>query len=82
MPVYEYKTKNEPEGIGCDYCRAGFEKIQKSTDEPLSVCPKCGGAVKKVISRFGVSFSLDFKAKDTGLHKLVRKDKGVYEKKY
>ncbi|AFN75104.1 regulatory protein, FmdB family [Melioribacter roseus P3M-2] len=40
MPTYEYK---------CNDCGYLFEEFQKISDEPLSTCPKCGGAVKRLI---------------------------------
>lgn len=42
MPIYEYK---------CDSCGAVTERLQKMSDKPLKKCPKCGGNVKKIISR-------------------------------
>ena len=41
MPLYEY---------ACDVCGHRFEVIQKFSDAPLDVCPKCGGAVHKLQS--------------------------------
>src|SRR5438093_7726084 len=41
MPLYEY---------ACDECGHRFERIQKYSDPPIDVCPKCGGAVKKQVS--------------------------------
>ena len=41
MPTYEYK---------CLECGNLFEEFQKMTDEPLKICPKCGGHVKRLIS--------------------------------
>jgi putative FmdB family regulatory protein len=41
MPVYEYE---------CNGCRKVFEMQQRIADAPLSVCPECGGNVKKLIS--------------------------------
>ncbi|HPN38246.1 MAG TPA: zinc ribbon domain-containing protein [Melioribacteraceae bacterium] len=40
MPTYEYK---------CNDCGVVFEKLQKFTEEPIKVCPECGGAVKRLI---------------------------------
>jgi len=40
MPTYEYKCKS---------CGHIFDFFQKMTDEPLHVCPKCGGEVIRVI---------------------------------
>ena len=47
MPVYEYR---------CDACNIQFELRQKFSDPPADKCPKCGGAVRKLVS--AVSFSL------------------------
>ncbi len=41
MPIYEY---------GCTKCGKTHEIMQKFSDAPLSVCPDCGGEVKKLIS--------------------------------
>ena len=42
MPIYEY---------GCPSCGHQFEEIQKVSDEPMSVCPKCSEkGLKKMIS--------------------------------
>ncbi|HMK57306.1 MAG TPA: zinc ribbon domain-containing protein [Dissulfurispiraceae bacterium] len=41
MPIYEY---------GCTKCGKTHEIMQKFSDAPLSVCPDCGGKVKKMIS--------------------------------
>lgn len=42
MPTYEFK---------CEKCGKGFEKFQKMTDNPLSVCidKDCKGKVKRLI---------------------------------
>jgi putative FmdB family regulatory protein len=47
MPLYEYQ---------CSRCRARFEVIQKASDMPRQKCPKCGGALKKVISPPALQF--------------------------
>ena len=41
MPVYEYE---------CSGCRKIFEIQQRIADAPVSVCPDCGGSVRKLIS--------------------------------
>ena len=38
MPLYEYE---------CDACGHRFEVIQKFSDAPVDVCPKCGGPVQQ-----------------------------------
>ncbi|GAB4137717.1 MAG: zinc ribbon domain-containing protein [Ignavibacteriales bacterium] len=40
MPSYDYK---------CLKCGDSFEHFQKMTDEPLHVCIKCGGELKRLI---------------------------------
>ncbi len=40
MPLYEYH---------CAKC-GRFETLRKFSDGPLSACPKCGGAVERLIS--------------------------------
>lgn len=41
MPIYEYS---------CLSCEADHEIIQKISDAPLTICPSCGGELKKKIS--------------------------------
>jgi putative FmdB family regulatory protein len=41
MPLYEYE---------CARCGHIFEAIQKFSDPPVAVCPKCGGPVHKLQS--------------------------------
>lgn len=40
MPTYVYE---------CKACKHQFETVQKITDEPLKVCPKCKGEVARVL---------------------------------
>lgn len=47
MPLYEYQ---------CDTCAHRFEVIQKFSDPPPSACPKCGGAVQKLVSSPAIQF--------------------------
>jgi putative FmdB family regulatory protein len=47
MPLYEYQ---------CDKCAHRFEVIQKYSDAPIDVCPKCGGPVKKLLSSPAIQF--------------------------
>ena len=47
MPLYEYQ---------CDQCAHRFEVIQKFSDAPIDVCPKCGGPVKKLLSSPAIQF--------------------------
>jgi putative FmdB family regulatory protein len=47
MPTYEYTSVHPNQG--CDYCRTGFEIIQRITEAPLTLCPKCHNAVRRVL---------------------------------
>ena len=47
VPLYEYE---------CKKCGHRFEKIQKFSDDPEKVCPKCGGEVEKLLSSPAVQF--------------------------
>src|SRR5512136_495288 len=47
MPIYEYQ---------CQKCRETTEVLQKAKDKPLEKCPKCGGAVVKLISSPAIQF--------------------------
>ncbi|MFP4496726.1 MAG: FmdB family zinc ribbon protein [Vulcanimicrobiota bacterium] len=80
MPIYEYRAVSSDNS--CDFCREKFEKMHKFNDPLLESCPMCENPVKKLISNVKVTFGMDYKAKKTGLHKLVKRDKGTYEKMY
>ena len=47
MPLYEYQ---------CEACGHRFEVIQKFSDAPIEVCPKCGGHVQKLIASPAIQF--------------------------
>jgi putative FmdB family regulatory protein len=47
MPLYEYQ---------CDACSHRFERIQKFSDPHADTCPKCGGAVHKLLSSPAIQF--------------------------
>lgn len=40
MPLYEYE---------CFLCHHRFERIQRVSDAPVSECPDCGGAVRRLL---------------------------------
>lgn len=49
MPIYEYK---------CSACEETLEKLQKMSDDPLTLCPNCGEeSLKKQISAAGFRLS-------------------------
>lgn len=47
MPLYEYE---------CTQCGERVEIIQKISDPPYTHCPKCGGAMRKLISSPAIQF--------------------------
>ena len=47
MPTYQY---------ACTACDERLEAVQSFTDAPLTECPACGGALRKVFSAVGVVF--------------------------
>lgn len=63
MPLYEYQ---------CDACDRRFEVIRKFSDQPLDVCPTCGGSVRKLQSAPAIQFKgsgwyiTDYAKKDSG----------------
>ena len=47
MPLYEYLCQN---------CGVRFERQQRMTEEPVKICPECGGEVHRLIHPVGVIF--------------------------
>lgn len=47
MPTYEYV---------CKACGEHLEVVQSLHDEPLTVCPSCGGQLRKVFGSIGIVF--------------------------
>lgn len=45
MPTYEYK---------CDACGHRLEVVQRFSDDPLTECTECGGALRRVFHPVGV----------------------------
>jgi len=41
VPIYEYK---------CEACGHQLEALQQISEPPLTKCPECGGALKKLLS--------------------------------
>ena len=57
-----------------------FDYRQSINDYPLSKCPNCGTAVRKIISRINISCpKTNSELRDLGFTKLVKRDDGVYE---
>jgi len=47
VPTYQYR---------CTACEHAFEQFQSFTDDALTVCPECGGRLRKVFNAVGVVF--------------------------
>jgi putative FmdB family regulatory protein len=47
MPTYEYACKD---------CGSHLEVVQSFSDDPLTACPHCGGALRKVFGSIGITF--------------------------
>ena len=48
MPIYEYEAMESKRT--CERCRWPFEVMQGIRDDPVAVCPSCGGSVRRRIS--------------------------------
>jgi putative FmdB family regulatory protein len=47
VPTYQY---------ACTECGHNFDIVQSFSDDSLSVCPECGGRLRKVFNAVGVVF--------------------------
>jgi len=47
LPTYQYR---------CTECGHTFEEFQSFTDDALTVCPVCGGRLRKLFNAVGVVF--------------------------
>jgi putative FmdB family regulatory protein len=61
MPTYGYR---------CGTCGHQFEIVQRISEEPLTVCPKCQGKLSKMLYPVGISF------KGSGFYTTDYKDAG------
>lgn len=48
MPTYSYR---------CTECGTAFDIQQAFTDDALTVCPNCGGRLRKLFNSVGVTFN-------------------------
>ncbi len=79
MPTYDYV---------CEKCGDRFEHFQKMSSEPLSVCSKCGGHLKRLIgSGVGIIFKgsgfycTDYRSKGGGGESKPAESKSSEESK-
>ncbi|HEY7668232.1 MAG TPA: FmdB family zinc ribbon protein [Actinomycetota bacterium] len=71
MPTYEYVCKD---------CGHRFETWQSMSDDPLTICPECGGELRKVFAPPAISFKgSGFYATDHG-KKAKPSDAGTSKK--
>ena len=47
MPTYEYT---------CRDCGESLEAVQSFSDDPMTICPKCSGELRKVFRSVGIVF--------------------------
>jgi putative FmdB family regulatory protein len=47
MPLYTYE---------CEECGVRFDARQKFSDDPMTVCPECGGHIHRVPQAVGIVF--------------------------
>jgi len=48
MPTYAY---------ACTACDHAFDAVQSFSDDALTLCPECGGALRKQYGSIGVTFN-------------------------
>ncbi|WP_194421870.1 FmdB family zinc ribbon protein [Microbacterium abyssi] len=48
MPTYAY---------ACTSCDHAFDAVQSFTDDALTLCPECGGSLRKQYGSIGVTFN-------------------------
>lgn len=76
MPLYEYQ---------CEECGLRFERRQSFSDDPVKICPDCGGAVVRLIQPAGIIFKgsgfyvTDNRSKSSTAIPGNRKDKESHE---
>lgn len=72
MPTYEYR---------CSDCGHQFETFRGIDDEPLTVCERCGGRLRKVFHPAGIVFKgSGFYATDSRAKKAGSKEDGDTKK--
>ena len=89
MPTYVYQPANtEAHKQACDACAAGFEIVQKMSDDSLTKCPQCGAPVERVITAPNLNGAGKYKTPsdgrmaNAGFTQYKRKGKGYYEKSF
>lgn len=47
MPFYTYRARDPEQS--CDYCREGFETMQKIKEDALENCPECEKPIVRIM---------------------------------
>jgi putative FmdB family regulatory protein len=81
MPIYEYAAVEK----GCAHCETHFDMHQKLAEAELSVCPKCGAPIHRVLTAPMVTMGGSHLLKEShvekhGFTQYRRAGGGVYEK--
>jgi len=89
MPIYVYGPKlNAGEKRACDACAGTFEIVQRMSEEALAKCPKCGGAIERLLTTPSVTGAKHYKKHsprqiaEAGFTKYKRMGHGYYEKEF
>ena len=89
MPIYVYGPPSGGPERQCETCAKTFEIQQRMSDEPLSACPSCGGAIERIIlppNLNGVGFMgrkpSNERMAQAGFTQYKRSGKGYYEKQF
>lgn len=81
MPIHQYVADQ----ADCDFCRNGFDVLQRLSDPALTACPECAAPVHRVISAPQVISGQAHRTSEShagkhGFTQYKRAGKGVYEK--
>jgi putative FmdB family regulatory protein len=90
MPTYVYGPKGgKCDQRTCEMCAGHFEVVQRMSDDALSVCPKCGAEVERLIlppNLNGVGMMgrrpSDNRMSQAGFTQYKKHGKGYYEKSF
>lgn len=81
MPIFEYEHLLNEDARPPRGCTPRFEHLESRSAPPLSHCPRCGIALRRVPSGFATSRDVlsTSNIKEKGFTRLRRRDKGAYE---
>jgi len=89
MPIYVYGPKSGPgEKRACETCAGTFEIVQRMSEEALTHCPKCGGAIERILTTPSVTGVKRYRKRSpreiaqAGFTQYKRMGHGYYEKQF